>query len=143
MRGLFVTGTDTSCGKTAVACALARTARKAGLRVHVLKPIETGCADPDAPAEDALHLIDLQRVMKPRWRQRRWIVKDIASLNYSTPRALVSQTDRMRWLKTYLGSDRIDAEAKRFVRLVVAKSRQIGRHDRRRSRRLAKGIESS
>lgn len=99
--------------------------------------------DPDAPTEDALHLIDLQRVMKPRWRQRRWIVKDIASLNYSTPRALVSQTDRMRWLKTYLGADRIDAEAKRFVRLVVAKSRQIGRHDRRRSRRLAKGLESS
>ena len=98
--------------------------------------------DPDAPAEDALHLIDLQRVMKPRWRRRRWIVKDVASLNHSTPRALLSQTDRMRWLKVYLGVHHLDAEAKRFVRLVVAKSRQIGRHDRRRSRRLAKGSES-
>jgi dethiobiotin synthetase len=41
---LFVTGTDTGVGKTAVACALARGARRAGLRVRVLKPVETGCA---------------------------------------------------------------------------------------------------
>jgi dethiobiotin synthetase len=43
VSGLFVTGTDTGCGKTAVACALARAAREAGLRVRVLKPVETGC----------------------------------------------------------------------------------------------------
>ncbi|MBW2281658.1 MAG: dethiobiotin synthase [Deltaproteobacteria bacterium] len=45
MRALFVTGTDTGCGKTSVACALARTARAAGLRVRVLKPVETGCEE--------------------------------------------------------------------------------------------------
>ena len=41
--GLFVTGTDTGCGKTEVACALARRATEEGLRVRVIKPIETGC----------------------------------------------------------------------------------------------------
>jgi len=45
MRGLFVTGTDTGCGKTTVACVLARAARERGLRVRVLKPVETGCAE--------------------------------------------------------------------------------------------------
>jgi dethiobiotin synthetase len=40
----FVAGTDTGCGKTAVACALARAGRDAGLHIRVLKPIETGCA---------------------------------------------------------------------------------------------------
>ncbi len=44
MSAVFVTGTDTGCGKTAVACALARSVRAAGKRVRVLKPIETGCA---------------------------------------------------------------------------------------------------
>jgi dethiobiotin synthetase len=44
VTALFVTGTDTGAGKTAVACALARAARGAGLHVRVLKPIETGCA---------------------------------------------------------------------------------------------------
>ncbi len=43
MSALFVTGTDTGCGKTRVACALAWGLRDAGLRVRVLKPVETGC----------------------------------------------------------------------------------------------------
>ncbi len=45
MSAVFVTGTDTGCGKTAVASALARSIRDAGRRVRVLKPIETGCAN--------------------------------------------------------------------------------------------------
>ena len=49
-RALFITGTDTGCGKTAVGCALARTLRRAGHRVRVLKPVETGCAPHPADA---------------------------------------------------------------------------------------------
>ena len=45
MSGLFLTGTDTGCGKTMVGAALARAARDQGLRVRVLKPVETGCAE--------------------------------------------------------------------------------------------------
>lgn len=60
MRGLFITGTDTGCGKTTVACALARAAREVGLRVRVLKPVETGCEEVEGeriPA-DALALAE-------------------------------------------------------------------------------------
>jgi dethiobiotin synthetase len=42
MRALFVTGTDTGVGKTFVACALAAALRGRGVRVGVMKPIETG-----------------------------------------------------------------------------------------------------
>jgi dethiobiotin synthetase len=45
--GVFVTGTDTGCGKTTVAVALCRAARAAGLAVRVLKPVETGCEERD------------------------------------------------------------------------------------------------
>ena len=45
MKALFVTGTDTGCGKTSVGVALALAARAAGLAVRVLKPVETGCED--------------------------------------------------------------------------------------------------
>ncbi len=60
MRGLFVTGTDTGCGKTTVACALARAARESGLRVRVLKPVETGCEEVGGEriAADALALAE-------------------------------------------------------------------------------------
>ena len=51
MKGLFVTGTDTGCGKTTVARLLAELATARGLRVRVLKPVETGCAP---HADDAL-----------------------------------------------------------------------------------------
>jgi dethiobiotin synthetase len=44
VKALFVSGTDTGCGKTQVACALARALRAAGRRVRVLKPVETGCS---------------------------------------------------------------------------------------------------
>jgi dethiobiotin synthetase len=44
MRGLFVTGTDTGVGKTLIAGAMAAALRARGLRVAVIKPVETGCA---------------------------------------------------------------------------------------------------
>ena len=55
MRGLFVTGTDTGVGKTFIACGLAGALRARGLRVGVMKPIETGCA---RRGDDALHPAD-------------------------------------------------------------------------------------
>jgi dethiobiotin synthetase len=55
MRGLFVTGTDTGVGKTAVSCAIAVLARRSGISLAVMKPAESGCP-PDAPG-DALSLI--------------------------------------------------------------------------------------
>lgn len=44
MRAYFVVGTDTGVGKTFIACTLAAAARRAGLAVKALKPVETGCA---------------------------------------------------------------------------------------------------
>jgi len=53
VSALFVTGTDTGVGKTFVACALARALRTRGIRVAVMKPIETGVT---AEPEDAVRL---------------------------------------------------------------------------------------
>lgn len=53
MSALFITGTDTGVGKTYVGCALAAALRARGLRVGVMKPIETGVL---REPEDALAL---------------------------------------------------------------------------------------
>ncbi len=42
INGLFITGTDTGVGKTAVAVALAADRRAAGMRVGVYKPVASG-----------------------------------------------------------------------------------------------------
>ncbi len=52
-RGVFITGTDTGVGKTLVAAALARHLKSAGVDVGVMKPAETGVADPLVPGQDA------------------------------------------------------------------------------------------
>ncbi|MBS0319243.1 MAG: dethiobiotin synthase [Proteobacteria bacterium] len=43
--GVFVTGTDTGCGKTAVTVLLARALAAAGRRVATMKPVAAGIAD--------------------------------------------------------------------------------------------------
>ena len=54
--GVFLTGTDTGVGKTAVGAALARHLAQRGLSVGVMKPVETGVGG-DAPEQsDAYRL---------------------------------------------------------------------------------------
>ena len=58
MRGIFVTGTDTGCGKTYAAAALITELREAGLRVTAFKPIAAGASYCDGKLrnDDALAL---------------------------------------------------------------------------------------
>ncbi len=55
-HGCFITGTDTGVGKTVVTAALARYCANAGLRIGVMKPVETG-VEPDADLSDAHRLV--------------------------------------------------------------------------------------
>jgi len=56
MTGCFVTGTDTGVGKTLITAALAHCLKQRGLRVAVMKPIETGCSDEPQSNSDAERL---------------------------------------------------------------------------------------
>ncbi|MDO3379930.1 dethiobiotin synthase [Geoalkalibacter halelectricus] len=87
--GVFVTGTDTGVGKTLVAAALARHLRDQGLRVAVMKPVETGVADPNQAGPDAALL---------RWAagcQAPW--EDVAPLRLRRPLApaLAAEKDKV------------------------------------------------
>ena len=88
--------------------------------------------DPTATPDNALCLIDLQRMIRPAVNLKRWIIKDLASLNYSTPRSLVSRADRLRWLKLYLGAVRLDDSARCLVYRVIGKTLRIESRDARR-----------
>jgi dethiobiotin synthetase len=54
--GVFLTGTDTGVGKTAVTAALARQFYRRGVSVGVMKPVETGVAGNAPEQSDAFHL---------------------------------------------------------------------------------------
>lgn len=74
-----------------------------------------------------LHLIDLQRMQYRQRLRHRWIVKDLAQLSYSAPASVVSATQRLRFLKRYLGVSRLGPREKRFVRQILAKHARIAR----------------
>jgi len=97
----------------------------------------------DANGRVVLHLIDLARVFRPKWRRDRWVVKDLAALNFSAPSERISRTDRMRFLRWYLRCDRLDATAKALARRVLAKTRRMARHNDRSGRLAASEAVSS
>jgi dethiobiotin synthetase len=67
VKGWFVTGTDTDCGKTLVATGLAHKLHEAGRRVAVMKPVASGCtATPDGLRNaDAQALIAAAHAAQP------------------------------------------------------------------------------
>jgi hypothetical protein len=78
-----------------------------------------------------LYIVDLHRVQRRTAVPERWRVKDIAALNYSAPAGIISRTIRLRFLKTYLGSDRLTARDKRFAVRVLKKTQKMVEHNKR------------
>lgn len=80
-----------------------------------------------AAGEFKVNLIDLQRVEHRRKFRGRWLVKDLAQLSYSTPRERISWTERLVFLKQYLGVRKLRPSDKRLIRQVLAKQRLMER----------------
>lgn len=85
------------------------------------------CGDQAAGGPD-LRLIDLGRVREKRHLGQRWILKDLAQLNYSA--AGIPATDRWRFLCLYLGRRPTRAD-RRLIRLIRWKSARIAEHTRK------------
>lgn len=77
-----------------------------------------------------LFIVDLHRVDRRRRVPGRWKVKDIAALNYSAPAATITRTDRLRFLKCYLGFERLSGKQKVFARKVLKKTEKMIQHNR-------------
>ena len=60
MPGVFITGTDTSVGKTVVAAAILAALRARGADALPMKPVQTGCAGPSSDLAHCLQAADLQ-----------------------------------------------------------------------------------
>jgi heptose I phosphotransferase len=80
-------------------------------------------------------LIDLARTHAPRWRRMRWLVKDLAQLDSSARGIGATRTDRLRFLRAYLGLAPGAPRVRVYARRVVRKSDAIIRRDHRKARR--------
>jgi len=75
-----------------------------------------------------LYLIDVQRVCEYTQFQNRWQVKDLASLNFSCENTAVTNADKMRFFKLYLGIDKLNVKEKAFAYKIISKTKRISRH---------------
>ena len=105
---------------------VARTMHAAGM--HHQDFYLTHLMFPQSGSSRPIHVLDLGRV---RWRRRlsrRWIIKDLAQLDYSASR--VTASDRLRFLTAYLGRA-VKNTDRPLIRRVLQKSRAIARHSKK------------
>jgi hypothetical protein len=86
-----------------------------------------------SPGRCDVRLIDLQRVQQRRWFRRRWIVKDLAQLASMSPDDRVGCREKVLFLRTYLGVQKLRPQDKRLVREVLWKLSWIRRRARHKS----------
>lgn len=85
---------------------------------------------PEGETEPIFYLIDLARCFKTGLRKKRWIIKDLASLNYSTP-PIIKNTDRIRFIKTYLSINKLDKPTKKLIKKILKKTYRITKHNQK------------
>jgi len=79
-----------------------------------------------------LHLIDLQRVREYKRLQRSMVIKDLAQINFSASQlSCLTRTDRLRFLKIYLGKKRLGRSEKDLIRSIEKKTRRISSHTKK------------
>jgi heptose I phosphotransferase len=88
-------------------------------------------ATPNRPGDERIYVIDLGRVQKQVPLSSRWIVKDLAQLNHSA-QGVTSTTDRLRFLREYLGR-KIGPADRPLIARIAAKTARISRHSKKNS----------
>jgi hypothetical protein len=83
---------------------------------------------PDEQPWPKLFVIDLNRADRRKRVGKRWIIKDLAALNYSAPSSVFSRADRLRFLKLYLGTDRLGNTHRGLAGKILKKTAGIARH---------------
>ena len=76
---------------------------------------------------ETIYIIDLGRVHKQTPLSQRWIVKDLAQLNFSA--SAVPLLERLRFLREYLGHP-LSGKDRRLIARIQAKTNAIARHSR-------------
>ncbi|MBW2645419.1 MAG: lipopolysaccharide core heptose(I) kinase RfaP [Deltaproteobacteria bacterium] len=78
--------------------------------------------------EFELFIIDLHRVDIRKKVGRRWLIKDLAALNFSSLELPIHTTDRMRFFKLYLQKERLNEDDRVLLGQILKKTKRIARH---------------
>jgi tRNA A-37 threonylcarbamoyl transferase component Bud32 len=79
-------------------------------------------------SKERLYVIDLHRVTVRDKVGKRWMVKDLAALLFSSLAVPVTRGQRLAFYKRYMQINRLSAKDKTLIRLIVKKCNKIARH---------------
>ncbi|MGW8208253.1 MAG: lipopolysaccharide core heptose(I) kinase RfaP [Syntrophobacteria bacterium] len=82
-------------------------------------------------SRERLYIIDLHRVDVRNNVGKRWKVKDLAALLFSSLEVPLTHGERLAFYKRYMQIDRLSAHDKTLIRLIVKKCNKIARHTQR------------
>ena len=82
-----------------------------------------------------LYLIDLQRMRREKRLRKRWLIKDIAQLNYSALAPVVNHCDRLRFFQKYLGRQKLTREDIRWIYCIQKRNTKTARHMEKKKNR--------
>ena len=77
---------------------------------------------------ERLYVIDLHRVNVRDKVGKRWMVKDLAALLFSSLEVSVTHGQRLAFYKRYMRINRLSAYHKTLIRLIIKKCNRIARH---------------
>jgi heptose I phosphotransferase len=77
---------------------------------------------------ERLYVIDLHRVNVRDKVSKRWMVKDLAALLFSSLEVPVTHGQRLAFYKRYMQINRLSADDKTLIRLIIKKCNKIARH---------------
>ena len=77
---------------------------------------------------ERLYVIDLHRVNIRDKVGKRWMVKDLAALLFSSLEVPVTHGQRVAFYKRYMQINRLSADDKTLIRLIIKKCNKIARH---------------
>jgi len=80
---------------------------------------------------ERLYVIDLHRVNVRDKVGKRWMVKDLAALLFSSLEVPVTHGQRLAFYKRYMQINRLSADDKNLIRLIIKKCNKIARHTQR------------
>lgn len=85
-------------------------------------------------SKENFHLIDVARAFKPTLFRRRYVIKDITQMYYSSPADKVSRTDRLRFYLYLNKKSKLEPSDKAFIKHLLKKARKMAIHDKKHNR---------
>ncbi len=79
-------------------------------------------------------LIDLNRVFKPLFFSRKYLIKDLAQLYYSAPGGIFTKSDRLRFYLSYSRKNRLSIIDKFVIKKIKSKAKRMAKHDKKHGR---------